>query len=53
MWGDEFAPGTDVARMACLKAGVEVENKWERELMDLMRPSSDLWRSMSRRTLAR
>jgi len=53
VWGDEFAPGTDVARMACLKAGVEVENEWERELMELMRPSNDLWRSMSRRTLAR
>ena len=52
-WGDEFAPGTDVARMACETAGVEVENEWERELMDLMRPNKDLWRSMSRRTFAR
>ena len=52
-WGDEFAPGTDVARMACAKAGVTVENAWERELIELMRPSNDLWRSMARRTLAR
>ncbi|HET8682638.1 MAG TPA: hypothetical protein VFM54_12320 [Micromonosporaceae bacterium] len=52
-WGDEFAPGTDVARTACEKAGVTVENTWERELIDLMRPSNDLWRSMARRTLAR
>lgn len=52
--GDElFAPGTDVARTACEKAGVTVENTWERELIDLMRPSNDLWRSMARRTLAR
>lgn len=53
VWGDEFAEGTDIARMACLKAGVEVENEWERELMELMRPSNDLWRAMSRRSLAR
>lgn len=52
-WGDQFADGTDVARAACLKAGVEIENEWERELMDQMRPSNDLWRSMSRRSLAR
>ncbi|HZN74899.1 MAG TPA: hypothetical protein VFC00_24960 [Micromonosporaceae bacterium] len=52
-WGDEFAPGTDVARTACEKAGVAVENMWERELIELMRPSNDLWRSMSRRTLSR
>ncbi|MDG4765536.1 hypothetical protein O7632_15730 [Solwaraspora sp. WMMD406] len=52
-WADQFADGTDVAREACLKAGVEVENEWERELMDQMRPSNDLWRSMSRRSLAR
>lgn len=52
-WGDEFASGTDVARSACEKAGVTVENSWERELIELMRPSNDLWRSMSRRTLAR
>jgi len=52
-WADQFADGTDVAREACLKAGVTVENEWERELMDQMRPSNDLWRSMSRRTMAR
>ena len=28
-------------------AGVEVENEWERELMEQMRPSNDLWRSMA------
>ncbi|ROT29253.1 hypothetical protein [Micromonospora sp. HM5-17] len=52
-WADQFAPGTDVARQACAKAGVAVENEWERELMDQMRPSNDLWRSMARRSLAR
>jgi len=52
-WGDHFAEGTDVARQACDAAGVEVENEWERELMEQMRPSNDLWRSMSRRSLAR
>lgn len=52
-WGDQFADGTDVARLACAKAGVAVENAWERELMDQMRPAQDLWRSMSRRTMAR
>jgi hypothetical protein len=52
-WGDQFADGTDVARQACDAAGVEVENEWERELMEQMRPSNDLWRSMSRRSLAR
>jgi hypothetical protein len=52
-WGDHFADGTDVARQACAKAGVEVENEWERELMDQMRPSNDLWRSMGRRSFAR
>ena len=52
-WGDEFAPDTGVARAACEQAGIELQNEWERELMDLMRPSNDLWRSMSRRTLAR
>ena len=52
-WADQFADGTDVARQACVKAGVEVENEWERELMDQMRPSNDLWRSMGRRSLAR
>ena len=52
-WGDHFAEGTDVARRACGAAGVEVENEWERELIEQMRPSNDLWRSMSRRTLSR
>ena len=52
-WADQFAAGTDVARKACAEAGVTVENAWERELMDQMRPSNDLWRSMARRTLAR
>jgi len=52
-WGDQFAPGTDVARRACAEAGVVVENEWERELIEQMRPSNDLWRSMSRRSLSR
>ncbi|HEX5540497.1 MAG TPA: hypothetical protein VFX60_02870 [Micromonospora sp.] len=52
-WADQFAASTDVARLACASAGVEVENGWERELMDQMRPSNDLWRSMAKRTLAR
>ncbi|MGC9665742.1 hypothetical protein ACNTMW_04205 [Planosporangium sp. 12N6] len=52
-WGDQFAVSTDVARQACGKAGVEVENAWERELIEQMRPSNDLWRSMGRRSLAR
>ena len=52
-WADQFADDTVVARQACAKAGVTVENAWERELMDQMRPSNDLWRSMARRTMAR
>lgn len=52
-WADQFADGTDVARAACVSAGVTVENEWERELMDQMRPSNDLWRSMARRTFSR
>jgi hypothetical protein len=52
-WSDQFADGTDVAREACESAGVEVQNEWERELMEQMRPSNDLWRSMSRRSMAR
>ncbi len=52
-WGDQFADDTVVARQACAKAGVAVENAWERELMDQMRPSNDLWRSMARRRMAR
>src|SRR5258705_10330704 len=43
-WSDQFADGTDVARRACESAGVEVQNEWERELIELMRPSNDLWR---------
>jgi hypothetical protein len=53
VWADQFAPATDIAREACVKAGVTVENEWERELMEHMRPSNDLWRSMSRRSLSR
>src|SRR5689334_14349952 len=52
-WSDQFADDTNVARKACENAGVEVENEWERELMEQMRPSNDLWRSMSRRAMAR
>jgi hypothetical protein len=52
-WDDQFADSTDLARAACERAGVEVENEWERELIEQMRPSNDLWRSMSRRTLSR
>jgi hypothetical protein len=52
-WGDLVAPSTDIARAACEQAGVTVENGWERELVELMRPSNALWRSMARRTLAR
>lgn len=52
-WGDQFAEDTVKAREACAQAGVAVENAWERELMDQMRPSNDLWRSMARRTMAR
>jgi len=52
-WADQFAPGTDVARSACAKAGIVGENEWERELIEQMRPSNDLWRSMGRRSLTR
>ncbi len=52
-WGDHFAASTDMARAACEKAGVGIENEWERELVEQMRPSNDLWRSMGRRTLSR
>lgn len=51
--GDQFADSTDLARAACEKAGVGVENEWERELVEQMRPSNDLWRSMGRRTFSR
>lgn len=52
-WSDQLADGTDVAREACEDAGVEVQNEWERELMEQMRPSNDLWRAMARRSMAR
>ena len=52
-WSEQFVEATDVARAACESAGVQLENEWERELNELMRPSNDLWRSMSRRSLAR
>jgi len=52
-WADHFAEATDVAREACAQAGVTVEKAWERELLEQMRPSNDLWRSMSRRSLSR
>jgi hypothetical protein len=52
-WDDQFAASTDLARSACESAGVEIDNEWERELIEQMRPSNDLWRSMSKRTLAR
>src|SRR5262245_27436208 len=39
-WGDHFAEGTDVARAACARAGVAVKKEWERELIELMRPSN-------------
>ncbi|MBT8228425.1 MAG: hypothetical protein HKP61_21000 [Dactylosporangium sp.] len=50
---EHSAPGTDVARTACAKAGVVVENSWERELFAQMRPSNDLWRALGRRVLSR
>jgi len=53
VWGDQMADGTDMARAACAQAGVKIENAWERELLEQMRPSNDLWRSMGRRTLSR
>jgi hypothetical protein len=52
-WGDHFAESTDMARAACVRAGVNVENEWERELIEQMRPSNDLWRSMGRRIFSR
>ena len=52
-WSDQFAQDTNQARTACEHAGVAVENEWERELMEQMRPSNDLWRSMGRRMMAR
>ncbi|HEY8534764.1 MAG TPA: hypothetical protein VIL44_13010 [Micromonospora sp.] len=53
VWGDQFASGTDVARAACQRAGVAVENTWERELMEQMAPAKDTWRFMARRAFAR
>jgi hypothetical protein len=53
IWDDQFADSTDIARSACARAGVEVDNEWERELIEQMRPSNDLWRSMSKRQLSR
>jgi hypothetical protein len=50
---DHFAESTDAARAACAKAGVSVENEWEKELDEQTRPSNDLWRSMSRRVFSR
>ena len=38
VWADQFAEGTDVARRACAEAGVGIENAWERELIEQMRP---------------
>jgi hypothetical protein len=52
-WADYTAASTDKAREACVAAGLKVDNEWERELIEQMRPSNDLWRSMSRRILAR
>jgi hypothetical protein len=51
--GDHFAENTTDAREACERAGVALENEWERELVEQMRPSNDLWRSMGRRVLSR
>jgi len=53
VWGDHFADSTAAARAACARAGVSVENAWERELIEQMRPSNDLWRSMGRRIFSR
>jgi hypothetical protein len=50
---EHFAESTDLARAACERAGVALEKAWERELVEQMRPSNDLWRSMGRRVLSR
>ena len=50
---DHFAESTEAARAACAKAGVNVENEWEKELVEQMRPANDLWRSMGRRVFSR
>jgi len=51
--GELLAPSTDVAREACERAGVAIDNGWDRELADLTRPEKDLWRSRTRRTMLR
>jgi len=43
----------ETAREACEQAGVAVDNGWERELTELTRPTNDLWRSRSRRSMSR
>ena len=48
-----WAQGTDIAREACARAGVTVDNGWDREFADLTRPDKDLWRSTSRRAMRR
>jgi hypothetical protein len=50
---DHFVESTTIARAACERAGVSVDNEWERELTESMRPSNDLWRSMGRRVFSR
>jgi hypothetical protein len=52
-WTEQSAASTELARKACEDAGIEIDNEWERELIEHMRPSNDLWRSMGRRTLVR
>ena len=52
-WGDHFAESTEMARAVCERAGVALANEWERELVEQMRPTNDLWRSMGRRVFSR
>jgi hypothetical protein len=52
-WGDHLVESTDSARSACERAGIRLQNEWERELNEQMRPSNDLWRSMGRRSFSR
>jgi hypothetical protein len=47
------AASIEAARAACEQAGVAVDNGWERELTELTRPTNDLWRSRSRRSMSR
>ena len=47
------AASIELARDACEQAGVAVDNGWERELTELTRPTNDLWRSRSRRSMSR